>query len=43
MASIGKWRTLVANVLFAEVCTLAAMFGLLRYRAEFTPTHIFPA
>jgi len=28
MASIVKWRTLVAIVLFAEVFTLAAMFGL---------------
>jgi len=28
MASMVKWRTLVAIVLFAEVLTLAARFGL---------------
>ena len=46
MASIVKWRTLVAIVLFAEAFTLAGMFGrpaiqgrLLRH--PFSSPHVF--
>jgi hypothetical protein len=42
MASIVKWRTLVAIGLFAEVFTLAAVFGLPALAGWALPLPAFP-
>lgn len=42
MASIVKWRTLVAIVLFAEAFTLAGMFGLPAIQGRVSSDTHFP-